>query len=256
LGYRGEAKALAFGPKSQLLALGGAEPDIILCDLESKGAARPLKMPIQDTWLLAFSPDGQTLAAASVQTNQMLLWDMAASRPRTSLRGHSSHVTCLAFSPDGRSLASAGVSDQTIIVWDLATGGQRLGLATPGAPVVALAYSPDGSLIVSASVFEFSIRIWDSVRGSVIRRLASHVSRDAIAFAPQGQLLATGDKDGTVKLWNFATGERLARLNGQTRWLNGVAFSPDGRTLAAIGDNNDVRLWDVNEVLASRSANN
>jgi WD40 repeat protein len=74
-----------------------------------------------------------------------------------------------------------------------------------------------------------------------------------VAFAPDGRLLATARNDGTVELWNVATGGLLARLDGRTNCLGGVAFSPDGLTLAAIGNDTDVRLWVVTEVIGTRS---
>jgi WD40 repeat protein len=250
LGDRGHAWAVAFAPDGRSLALGGNEPGIIVCDLGTKGAERPLKIPIRATSALAFSPDGRTLAATSFRSDQIILWDLAAARERTRLCGHSSPVLSLAFSPDGRSLASGGQGDQAIIIWDLITGDRRLRLAAPPGPVMGLAYSLDGSLLASASAIERSVRIWDLVVGRVIRLIGSHApSLNSVAFAPQGRLLATADKDGTVKLWSVATGQLLARLDGHADRLRGVAFSPDGRTLAAIGNDNDVRLWDVNEVI-------
>ena len=251
LGDRGYACALAFSPDGRHLALGGYGPDITLCDLETEGAEDPLKMPIANTTTLAFSSDGRILAAASRLTDRILLWDVAARRERARLRGHSSPVLSLAFAPDGRSLASGGgIGDQAIIVWDLATGGQRLRLVTPGF-VTALAYSPDGSLLASANGFPGGpVRIWDPAAGRLVRSIGSRsISRNPMAFAPGGRLLATAEDDGTVKFWSVTTGRRLASLDGQADFLRGVAFSPDGRTLAAIGNDDDVRLWDAAEVI-------
>jgi WD40 repeat protein len=255
LGYRGYAWAFAFSPDGRHLALGGFGPDITLCDLETEGAEDPLKMPIANITTLAFSSDGRILAAASRLTDRILLWDVAARRERARLRGHSSPVLSLAFAPDGRSLASGGgIGDQTIIVWDLATGGQRLRLVTPGF-VTALAYSPDGSLLASVNGFPGGpVRIWDPAAGRLVRSIGSRsTSRNPMAFAPDGRLLATADEDGTVKFWSVTTGRRLASLDGQADFLRGVAFSPDGRTLAAIGNDDDVRLWDVAEVIGDET---
>jgi sugar lactone lactonase YvrE len=65
------------------------------------------------------------------------------------------------------------------------------------------------------------------------------------AFSPDGQFLATGGLDKTVKLWNLATGQELRIFSGHASAVESVAFSPDGQLLATGGLDKTVKLWDV-----------
>jgi WD40 repeat protein len=72
---------------------------------------------------VAFSPDGTTLATSS-KDGTVRLWNVATSKVRTTLTGHTDWVYSVAFSPDGKTLATTS-ADQTVRLCDVATGRTR-----------------------------------------------------------------------------------------------------------------------------------
>ena len=75
---------------------------------------------------------------------------------------------------------------------------------------------------------------------------------NVIRFSPDGKRAATGSDDGTVRLWDTATGQEIVTLKGDTTGVRGgppdvesVAFSPDGRLLATAGRDRTARVWDL-----------
>jgi len=67
----------------------------------------------------------------------------------------------------------------------------------------------------------------------------------SVAFSPDGQTLASGSDDTTVRLWQVSDGTLLRTLEGHTDTVLSVAFSPDGQTLASGSWDRTVRLWEL-----------
>ena len=65
-----------------------------------------------------------------------------------------------------------------------------------------------------------------------------------MAIAPDGTWLASAGDDGTVRIWDPATGQQRAVLTGHTGAVTAVAIAPDGTWLASAGDDGTVRIWD------------
>ncbi|MEP0888549.1 WD40 repeat domain-containing protein [Leptolyngbya sp. FACHB-16] len=126
--------------------------------------------------------------------------------------GHDRPVRAVAFSPDRQFLVTSG-GDRTIKVWD--TRNLR---NDPGNPA----------------------RVQNIVVNAGDREIVS------LAFSPDGSLLASGSLNGTVRLWNWRTGQLVHTLSGHSDIANSLSFTPDGQTLASGSGDNTIRFWDVN----------
>ncbi|MBI3465185.1 MAG: hypothetical protein HY000_19340, partial [Planctomycetes bacterium] len=82
--------------------------------------------------------------------------------------------------------------------------------------------------------------------GQEVRALAGHTDQIfAVAFHPNGQLVASCSRDKSVRLWNLADGKELKNLTGHTHEVYSLAIASDGAILATAGADETVRLWDL-----------
>src|SRR5438477_12934997 len=66
-----------------------------------------------------------------------------------------------------------------------------------------------------------------------------------LAFSPNGNILASGEVDKKIRLWDAAAGKQIAVLEGHARQIAALTFSPDGETLYSASYDKTIRLWDV-----------
>ncbi|MCB9078723.1 MAG: hypothetical protein H6631_14070 [Anaerolineaceae bacterium] len=222
--------------------LGGRHvPDLNLAGAHLDGAV--FTDTFGPTFCVAFSPNGQVLAAGTAE-GQVRMWRVTDGQPLLTCEGHLGAVWSVAFSPDGRLLAG-GSTDGTVRLWQVDTGHCLQTLAGHTSQIWSIAFSPDGRLLASSSNDQ-TVRLWEVDTGHGRQTLAGHThSVRSIAFSPDGRLLASGSFDNTVRLWEVNTGHGLKTLAGHTHSVSSVAFSPDSRLLASGSFDQTVRLWEV-----------
>ena len=142
-------------------------------------------------------------------------------------------------------MARAASARRKAVVISPQNAAQVVELARWGKGTVnKIALSPDGHLLVVAS--SVGIYLYDARTLEEVRFIETNIWVNSVAFSPDGQTLASGAGDGTVRLWRVADGALLRTLAGHTGWVESVAFSPDGQTLASAGSGDGtVRLWGV-----------
>jgi WD40 repeat protein len=78
------------------------------------------------------------------------------------------------------------------------------------------------------------------------RELAGHKGFvNCLALSPDGNILASGSTDMTIRTWDFATGQALDTLKGHQGYVNAIAITPDGKTLVSGGADATIKLWDL-----------
>ena len=113
-----------------------------------------------------------------------------------------------------------------------------------------VACSADGKKIASAGD-DGSVKVWDFNSGKVILTLGKDLqSADAVAFSPDGRLLAAavmagGRRGNAVQIWDLANGQLVQDMREHTQQINDLAFSPDGNRIASVSNDNTLRIWNV-----------
>jgi WD40 repeat protein len=113
--------------------------------------------------------------------------------------------------------------------------------------VLALVFPPTAEPLAAGFGFASGIiRLWDSTSGEPRGQLTNHTGYvNALAFTPDGLMLASASADRTIRIWNVADQAELRCLRGHQDVVTALAFLPDSRTLVSGCKDGSVCFWDV-----------
>lgn len=260
--HGGWVQAVAFSPDGKWLASGGNDRVIRLWDLRDGANIQVFaEFETQEGFVfdVAFSPDGSWLAASSGD-GTVRLWDLRSGSALAAFRGGEGTVYDIAFSPVEPSLAVTSLDGTVRILGDLPNGAERCRRNIGQG--LSLAFAPDGRSLAtgnaSGEISIFDVRSVAQDRSQLVSDVCTEAGFfpaysgdvngvNALAYSPDGTLLASAGQDGVVKVWATAEGQRVgvpvATLAQHQGSVETVAFSPDGRGLASGGADGLILLW-------------
>ncbi len=216
------------------------------------------------TPIVAFNDDGTLLA--SVNGDQMAIWNVESGQLKATLHGHRGAVMALAFAPHLPLLASCSY-DNTVRLWNIDSGRELLRLRGHRAGVtygvIGIAFDNEGKLLVTGGA-DGLVKIWDPhVQDAMVKVVAQPPAKRGdellssawqstpdlrqdldwlfghmsyvmdLDFTPDGKFIVTCSADGSVKIFDVSTRKVVRDLTANVGHVSAVRVSPDGTTIAA-----------------------
>ena len=260
-GHRSRIRNLVVSPADSTIFTAGQDGTIRHWDTATGRELGVIARFAEEADTMAVAPDGKTLLLGGYLGGRFALWSIAERREIRSLaridpRNPVRHV---AFSPDGKTVASEWR------IWDVTTGQvlvtfrDRDDQKNFQANFFPIFYSPDGTEIITTE--PEGARVWNISSGKQSRwAVRAKIHHDRVALSADGRYLATGglvahlqgsEPDPPIHLWELASGQEVATMEGHKESTRGLAFSPDSRLLASCSGGNfssndqTVRIWEL-----------
>jgi WD40 repeat protein len=239
-----------FSPDGKYVAAGGQGDKVTQWEAATGRQTRRYPSPSGAVYNVAFSPDSKQIMFSTLAN--VMVFDTDKTKELMRITGHESRLHQAAFSPDGRhALTGSGqllYKDGKVVydaqmrpvyvdccfkLWELESGKELFCDKSPTLPVTAVAFSTDGKQAFSA-MQEPRVRRWNVAdekltEGEPIKGTTGYMY--SMVVAPDNQTVLTRGLDGSLVLWDLASGTRLKQWAFHEN-IGGVSYAPDGRHIA------------------------
>lgn len=277
-GHRGPVSCVDFHPKFNILVSGSEDASLKLWDFESGDFERTLKGHTNVVHDCVFNSDGTLLATCSADMS-IKLWDFSGKSNDyaciKTLMGHDHSVTGVTFlSSESSSTQIASCSrDKTIKIWDTNSGYCLKTLSGHSEWVRKVCVDAGSGMLASGSS-DHNVIVWNPMNNNpLVCTLVGHEHVvECVAFASKVaethalgvatieaenaskgnttkvcEILVSGSRDRTIKVWQVSSASCLFTLNGHENWVRGVRFQPQGRYLLSVAEDKSIKMWDLKE---------
>ena len=243
LGHAGRVHSLKFSPNGKLL-LSATTRQAIIWDLEQR-QGRILCATGTEILDAVFHPKSSSVVW-SQRDGKIVATDLATGQ-RIEMQEHVSRATALDFSRDGKILASAG-DDGTIAIRSTENWNLVKKFATGRVDVIGVSINGDATRIATASLAG-PIDIWPldadqpAQHGRALE--APPDKRWRIRYSPDNRFLAIASWQGTIRLFDAASLDRLGSIDGNDTRINDIVFVENENRIISASEGGFVRSWSL-----------
>jgi WD40 repeat protein/mono/diheme cytochrome c family protein len=248
--------SLAFSKDGTILVAGGGTParfgEIQIWDPSSNTLRRSVMLTGDTVFGVSLSPDATRIAAGGAD-NTVRIVDAATGALLRTMGAHENWVLGTVFGGDSKRIVSVG-RDRAAKLTDAASGGFLENVNLLRGELSAVARHPSKEIVVIGGEERVPyiylmdrpkvMKIADDT--TLVRKLdRQNGAIAALAWSPDGNVIAVAGAAPEVNIYDAETGARVAQCKGHTAGIYTVAFSPDSKTLATGGFDGIVRLYDT-----------
>ena len=250
-GHRRPINLIAWSHDGNLLASASDDTTIGIWGIDGN-LRRSLKGHTFKVVCVDWAPDSKHLVSGA-DDGAIMVWDtQEIAQPRkltrfektsveTGIGRELASIMTIAWSPHGRYIAS-GASDGSVLLWDSETNEVPRTIEARADIINRLAWSPDGKILALATAT--GARLWNQEIARPRFASSAYASEmTAVTWSRDGQVIAFGSSDSTIRIWDSKTGREINVIEGHAGAITDVDFSADGKMLASRAKDNFIRLW-------------
>lgn len=203
---------------------------------------------------LAASPWAPLVAVAGQK--QVLLFDADTLALLGILPFTEGQPVSVRFSRNGKLLLASGgraAKSGRVVIWNVVTGERLMSLGEEYDTVLAADLRPDQSQVALGGPSRL-VKILSTKSGELQHKMKKHTDWvTAVAYSPNGQMLATADRNGGISVWDPDSAQELFTLAGQKAAVTALSWRPDSKLLASSSEDGTVKLWELQEGKQAKS---
>lgn len=244
-GHNGDVKSIAFIPGKNEFFSSGTDGQILKWSLNGKEKTFQVIYSGTDIIdVMAVSPDANWLACGS-ENSAIKMIPLKGTESSFEMKGHNGKIKSLIFSFDGKQLYSAAL-DGKVLRWEI-SARTCTDVSTGLTQISSIDISYNGKYLAGVGN-DGKVTVWNPEKTSENFRIETAGKNiKVLKFNPENNLLALGDANGNVELWDIALRKKVSEVKAHEDQVNTIRFNPGQNQMATSGNDKTLKLFNIKD---------